>query len=80
MDLHHLTTHLQSLTGAHATHDIPIETIESITGPLPAAAWTDVSWWTNSVTQPQGQAWLAAGWEVSRVDVPGQVVSFRRTD
>ena len=49
-----------------------------VRAPLPPSAWT-WAWWTNtSRSQPQVDAWYAAGWRVASVDTRLQVVTFVR--
>jgi len=53
--------------------------LEAILGfPLPKAAHTSGSWWTNSPDKPHHSAWLASGWEVESVDRAGKAVLFHR--
>jgi hypothetical protein len=46
--------------------------------PLPKTAFHDEPWWANTKASPQGSAWTAAGWCVSRVYMKAQVAVFRR--
>lgn len=78
MDYAALTRFLAAFAGESFTLTVPMADLERVAGTLPAAAREDRAWWTNSLTQPQGRAWLAAGWRVSRVDVAGQIVSFKK--
>lgn len=52
--------------------------IEEILGfALPASARRYAAWWSNSDgSHVQAQAWLAAGYETSDVDIPGEQVKF----
>jgi hypothetical protein len=54
--------------------------IEQILGEeLPAGAYENLEWWddTTTITSPQANAWLAAGWRVSSVDLTDCWVKFR---
>ncbi len=76
-----LTAYLQRQPGPHVT--LSFREVEAILGqPLPAAAVklaTPFSWWANSRTTVQGNAWLAAGWQRETVDYLHQTVTFVRT-
>jgi len=55
--------------------------IERILGePLPASAHNHRAWWSNQRTgpRPHAEAWMAAGWQVSAVNLGAQRVTFRR--
>lgn len=52
-----------------------------VTGGFPAAARQAAGWWGNDATAaraPQTRAWLAAGLQVSEVDLTGEKVRFTR--
>ena len=56
--------------------------IERIVGfQLPSGSKAHRAWWANRTTErhhPHAQAWLAAGWEVDKVDFSQSWVRFRR--
>ncbi len=47
---------------------------------LPKSAYDRLTWWDNSVqsTLSHKHAWLHAGWQVERIDLPGKLVRFVR--
>lgn len=45
---------------------------------LPPSAWEHRSWWANDSTHSQAQAWLDAGWRVSRVSLTQGSVALER--
>ncbi|CAB4942018.1 unannotated protein [freshwater metagenome] len=51
--------------------------IEELVGALPESAykWRD-QWWANTVTHPQGEAWLRAGRRVIEVDIDARRLVF----
>jgi hypothetical protein len=53
--------------------------LEAVLGfPLPKAARTGRSWWTNDLGKSHSRAWAAKGWHVGDVDHAAQEVLFRR--
>jgi hypothetical protein len=53
--------------------------IEALLGePLPPSARTGRAFWSNRQAGLQATAWLAAGYRVSRVDLAGRRIVFRR--
>jgi hypothetical protein len=54
--------------------------VESVLGfPLPPSARSYPAWWSNNVgTNVAVRSWREAGWKTSRVDVPGERVTFVR--
>jgi hypothetical protein len=54
------------------------EEISGIVGGLPASAFRYDEWWANdeSRTHVQANAWLDAGWRVSRVDMRAKRVTL----
>jgi hypothetical protein len=54
--------------------------IEAVLGfRLPPSARKHPPWWSNSVgTHVNAAAWREAGWKTSRVDIPGERVTFVR--
>lgn len=60
--------------------DLSYSEIESIIGsPLPDSAYTDRTWWGNTLhpTRTQAHSWLNAGWKVHSVNL-GKSVTFVR--
>lgn len=59
---------------------LPFPKIEEILGrKLPPTAYGNDTWWTNNPTgHSQAKAWLAAGFEMDRVDRAAMTVVFRR--
>lgn len=58
-----------------------IETI--LGGALPASAYRHSAWWANSRTDDShswAHLWIAAGWQVTDLDLPGRQVSFTRQE
>ena len=49
-------------------------------GELPGAAHKYEAWWANEPHHTQAQAWLAAGYEVERVDLNTEMVTYRRSN
>ncbi len=48
---------------------------------LPPSARRYHAWWTNNpVDHRQSIAWLSAGWQTEDLDLPGETVTFRRSD
>lgn len=57
--------------------------VEQILGfPLPASARAYREWWANqrSGGHSQTRGWQDAGWQVWKVDLPGERATFRRVD
>ncbi len=53
--------------------------IEGIIGDnLPFGAIRNPSWWSNTESNVQGQAWMNAGWRVEEVNLRERVVTFKR--
>lgn len=50
-----------------------------VLGDLPDEARDDPNWWGNCCHQPQSRSWLAAGWQVAKVDVVEETVLFRHS-
>ena len=60
-----LQRYLAAVSGDTVT--LSVAEIEAIIGaPLPQTA-VQRQWWANHHKPPQGRAWLAAGWQTSRV-------------
>lgn len=60
---------------------LSFEQIEEIIGDkLPEAATKYRPWWGNEKgnTSRQCHAWMDAGWEVDKVDLPSRIVRFRK--
>jgi hypothetical protein len=57
------------------------EVEETLGFPLPASARTYREWWANQRGggHSQTKGWQDAGWQVWRVDIPGERVTFHRT-
>ncbi len=57
---------------------LAFEDIEEIRKqPLPPSAKSDPSWWVNDIRiNKYAKIWLAAGWEVSKVSIDSQTVTF----
>ena len=53
---------------------------QMVTGGLPKSASAQRSWWSNSPARVQAKAWLAAGFQVSDVDLAATTVRFTRHD
>ncbi|MGH8839639.1 MAG: DUF7662 domain-containing protein [Jiangellaceae bacterium] len=51
---------------------------QMVPGGLPKSASTQRSWWGNSPGRVQAKAWLAAGYEVTDVDLTAMTVLFHR--
>jgi len=53
----------------------------AVPGGLPPSAYRHRAWWANEADgqHVHARAWISAGWVVSEVDLPGRVVTFRRT-
>jgi len=47
-------------------------------GKLPGTAFHDRPWWANTMSSPQGLAWMTAGWRVENVFLKAGVTTFRR--
>jgi hypothetical protein len=71
-----LQRYLEAMADAEVTLSFAeLEVI--IGGPLPQTALLR-SWWANRRTQPQGRAWLTAGWQTSTVQTRQRRVTFVR--
>jgi hypothetical protein len=57
-----------------------MEDQEKIGISLPSAAKRSVRWWENESTRDarQSRAWMDAGWEVAKMDLSAQRITFRR--
>lgn len=57
-----------------------MEDQEKIGISLPSAAKSSVRWWENESTRDarQSRAWMDAGWEVAKMDLSAQRITFRR--
>ena len=57
-----------------------MEDQEKIGISLPSAAKRSVRWWENESARDarQSRAWMDAGWEVARMDLSAQRITFRR--
>jgi hypothetical protein len=73
-----IASHL-SASGADEAR-LSFEAIEEILGaPLPQAALTHRSWWSNNPTNNvMTRAWLGAGYRTEQVDLEGRTLVFRR--
>lgn len=55
------------------------ETVERLLGaPLPKSADEHQAWWANDVSHSQAKAWLDAGWQTEKLNLPGRTVEFVR--
>ena len=55
--------------------------IEEVIGDnLPFGAIRDRSWWSNTESSVQGQAWMNAGWRVHDVNIQERIVTFRKVE
>jgi hypothetical protein len=45
---------------------------------LPASAHARKAWWSNNPSHKQAGCWLDIGWEVSKIDLNEQVITFKR--
>ena len=54
---------------------------DMIPGKLPPAARKYNAWWGNhpDANHSQAKAWIAAGWEVSKVNIFSETVTFIKT-
>ncbi|WP_437180160.1 DUF7662 domain-containing protein [Paenibacillus andongensis] len=58
--------------------ELMVDQLEELLGfALPTSAHQYRAWWANDVTHSQAKAWLYAGWEVDRVNLP--VITFKRS-
>jgi hypothetical protein len=75
-----LQTRLKQTTGSRVRFSF--REIEAILGfALPKSARAHAPWWANvGGSHVQAEAWMGAGWRTCQVDVPGERVSFERTD
>ena len=72
-----LSDHLRTLqTGAWQASFAEIEGV--LRADLPASARRHPAWWSNGGHSHSG-AWMDAGFEVCKLDIPRQTVLFRRT-
>ena len=72
-----LTYYLRLKHGRQPALEMTFRQIESVLGDgLPKPARKQPEWWRNDTAAPQAQAWLAAGWQVDVVDLPGERVMF----
>ena len=72
-----LHEHLKSTTSAH--RQITFGEVESIIGAsLPASAYRHAAWWSNTDSHSQANAWLAAGFRSTNVDLQAERVTFTR--
>ncbi|HZA17360.1 MAG TPA: hypothetical protein VE645_10810 [Pseudonocardiaceae bacterium] len=53
---------------------------QMVTGGLPKSASAQRGWWSNSPARVQAKAWLAAGFQVTDVDLAATTVRFTRRD
>jgi hypothetical protein len=53
---------------------------QMVTGGLPKSASAQRGWWSNSPARVQAKAWLAAGFQVTDVDLAATAVRFERRD
>lgn len=53
---------------------------QMVTGGLPKSASAQRGWWSNSPARVQAKAWLAAGFQVTDVDLAATTVRFNRCD
>jgi hypothetical protein len=49
-----------------------------LNGKLPRTAFHDRPWWANTISSPQGAAWVNAGWKVENVFLKARITTFRR--
>ena len=55
--------------------------IEAIVGfNLPNAAHDHRAWWANDKSHTHARAWLAAGWETTKVNMDSETLLFRRKE
>jgi hypothetical protein len=72
-----LTYYLRLKNGRQPALAMTFRQIEAVLGDgLPKPARTQREWWRNDAALPQAQAWLAAGWQVSEVDLSNERVTF----
>ena len=72
-----LHEHLKSTTSDH--WQFTFREIESIIGAsLPASAYRHAAWWSNTGSHSQANAWLAAGFRSTNVDLHAEQVIFAR--
>jgi hypothetical protein len=72
-----LREYLTGLSGPTVT--LRFSEMETILGePLPLSASTSKAWWSNNTSAPQYDSWHQAGWQVARVDLRAQTVTFVR--
>jgi hypothetical protein len=60
--------------------ELSFDDIESVLGShLPPSARNPrlIQWWDNDSGNEQAQAWMSAGYEVERIDITNQLVTFR---
>ena len=73
---------LHGFLASRRTSEFPMsfDEVERVLGfPLPPSARRHPAWWSNNRgTNVAVRAWRDAGWRTSRVDVPGQRVTFVR--
>jgi hypothetical protein len=59
------------------TVEVPLDELDEVVpGGLPRSARTYPEWWSNTASNPQGRAWLAAGRRVEMVDLRSGRVRF----
>jgi hypothetical protein len=76
-----LSTHLQADSASEWS--ATFAQIEQVLGfPLPPSARKHREWWSNQAGAGHSQArgWQDAGWQVCKVDLAGEQVTFRRAD
>jgi len=76
-----LAKHLLTVPAATTDLQFQLAEIEEIVGAhLPPEARRFPNWWANQKTgkRPQAFAWMAAGWQVSKVDIDADLVKFSR--
>ncbi len=69
-----LRDHLRIRRGQ--TLSMAFDEIAELVDGLPPSAFEHREWWANDGTHVQAQAWMAAGWAVDSVDLPGRQVQF----
>jgi hypothetical protein len=74
-----LTGFLLGLSDSQARIAISFGFIQEVAGEeLPLEALLP-SWWTNDPSEPQSDAWLAAGWEIDEI-IPSGGIAFARDE
>ncbi|WP_063860195.1 DUF6884 domain-containing protein [Paenibacillus sp. Soil724D2] len=71
-----LCTYLNTQEGSII--ELMVDQLEELLGfALPTSAKQYRAWWANDVTHSQAKAWIFAGWEVDKVNLP--VITFKRS-